>query len=36
MVCGTPDALVADGSLERFFGNGTIRFDPATRRLVAT
>ena len=35
MVCGTPDALVADGSLERFFGNDTIRFDPATRRLIS-
>ena len=35
LICGAPDELVADGSLERFFGNETLRFDPATRRLVA-
>lgn len=35
MRCGTPEALIADGSLERFFGGESIRFDPTTRRLVA-
>lgn len=35
LICGAPDSLIADGSLERFFGNDTLRFDPATRRLVA-
>ena len=35
LICGAPDELVADGSLERFFGNDTLRFDPVTRRLVA-
>ena len=35
LICGAPDELVADGSLERFFGNETLRFDPVTRRLVA-
>lgn len=35
LICGAPDDLVADGSLERFFGNDTLRFDPVTRRLVA-
>ena len=35
MVCGTPDALIADGSLSRFFGSETLSFDPATRRLIA-
>ncbi len=36
VICGTPDGLVADGSLGRFFGNDTLRFDPVTRRLVPT
>ena len=35
MTCGTPDDLIADGSLERFFSSESIRFDPTTRRLVA-
>lgn len=35
LICGAPDELVTDGSLERFFGNDTLRFDPITRRLVA-
>ena len=35
MVCGTPEELVADGALSRFFGSDTLEFDPVTRRLVA-
>ena len=35
MVCGTPETLIADGSLERFFGGESIRFDPVSRRLVS-
>ena len=35
MVCGTPNALVINGSLARFFSNGAVTFDPVTRRLVA-
>ena len=34
MICGTPDALVENGALERFFGTATLRFDPVSRRLV--
>lgn len=34
MLCGTPDALVADGTLERFFSRGPLRFDPSIRRIV--
>ena len=34
MICGTPDQLVGNGALARFFGSGTLRFDPDTRRLV--
>jgi len=35
MLSGTPDSLVADGSLARFFGSDTLTFDPQTRRLTA-
>lgn len=35
MMCGAPDALVADGTLERFFSRGQLRFDPEQRRIVA-
>ena len=35
MICGTPEELVADGSLSRFFSSGTLTFDPVTRRLIA-
>ena len=35
MVCGSPEQLIADGALSRFFGSDTLRFDPATRRLIA-
>ena len=34
MICGTPDQLVDNGALARFFGSQTLRFDPETRRLV--
>ena len=32
---GTPDSLVADGTLARFFESGNIAFDPISRRLVS-
>ena len=35
MVCGTPNALVINGDLARFFSTGAVTFDPVTRRLVA-
>jgi len=35
MLSGTPDSLVADGSLARFFGSDTLIFDPRSRRLTA-
>lgn len=35
MMCGNPDNLVADGSLERFFSRDGLRFDPVQRRIVA-
>jgi len=35
MLSGTPDDLVADGTLERFFSRGPLRFDPQQRRIVA-
>lgn len=35
MHCGTPDSLVADGTLARFFESGRIAFDPVSRRLVS-
>lgn len=35
MHCGTPDSLTGDGTLEHFFGNGTIVFDPESRRLIS-
>ena len=35
MVCGTPEQLIADGALSRFFGSDTLTFDPVTRRLIA-
>ena len=34
MLSGSPDTLVADGTLERFFSRGPLRFDPALRRIV--
>lgn len=35
MLCGTPESLVADGTLERFFSRGQLHFDPIQRRIVA-
>ena len=35
MICGTPETLIADGSLSRFFGNDTLAFDPVSRRLIS-
>ena len=35
LISGSPEALIADGALETFFGGESIRFDPLTRRLVA-
>lgn len=35
MHCGTPDKLVSDGTLARFFESGRIAFDPVSRRLVS-
>ena len=35
MVCGTPNALVINGSLARFFSTDAVAFDPVSRRLVA-
>ena len=35
MVCGTPQQLIDNGALSRFFGSDTLIFDPATRRLIA-
>jgi ABC-type cobalamin/Fe3+-siderophores transport systems, ATPase components len=34
MVCGTPDSLIADGSLAHFFSTEAVTFDPLSRRLV--
>lgn len=34
MVCGAPETLVADGSLERFFSRDGLRFDPIRRRII--
>ena len=34
MICGTPDKLVENGALARFFDSPSLRFDPDSRRLV--
>ena len=34
MICGTPDKLVENGALARFFDSPSLRFDPDSRRLM--
>ncbi len=36
MLSGSPEELIADGSLERFFSRDGLRFDPLQRRIVVS